>query len=112
MFSAGPIEVNKSPPELLEIEKLFGDKVKPGGTSSPDDCLPRHRVAIVIPFRDRPQHLQALLFNLHPMLLRQQIDYQIFIVEQEGINKNVYIIYSCLQFEHENSFDFWANNYL
>lgn len=65
------------------MEKTFTD-VKPGGRGYPTDCLARYRVAIIIPFRDRPQHLQTLLYNLHPMLLRQQIDYQIFIVEQKG----------------------------
>ncbi|XP_017886453.1 beta-1,4-N-acetylgalactosaminyltransferase bre-4-like isoform X1 [Ceratina calcarata] len=79
----GPLAVSKSPPELSVIEKTFTE-VQPGGRGCPTDCVPRHRVAIVIPYRDRPQHLQALLYNLHPMLLRQQIDYQIFIVEQKG----------------------------
>ncbi|XP_017789385.1 PREDICTED: beta-1,4-N-acetylgalactosaminyltransferase bre-4-like [Habropoda laboriosa] len=79
----GPLAVSKSPPELAAIEKAFTE-VKPGGRGYPSDCIARYRVAIVIPFRDRPQHLQALLYNLHPMLLRQQIDYQIFVVEQQG----------------------------
>ncbi|XP_076626299.1 beta-1,4-N-acetylgalactosaminyltransferase bre-4 [Colletes latitarsis] len=79
----GPLAVTKSPPELSVIEKAFTD-VKPGGRGYPADCVARHRVAIIIPFRDRPQHLQALLYNLHPMLLRQQIDYQIFVIEQKG----------------------------
>ncbi|XP_029046178.1 beta-1,4-N-acetylgalactosaminyltransferase bre-4-like [Osmia bicornis bicornis] len=79
----GPLAVSKSPPEMSVMEKTLTD-VKPGGRGYPTDCLARYRVAIVIPFRDRPQHLQTLLYNLHPMLLRQQIDYQIFIVEQKG----------------------------
>ncbi|XP_076673870.1 beta-1,4-N-acetylgalactosaminyltransferase bre-4 [Andrena cerasifolii] len=79
----GPLAVSKSPPELSVIEKSLTD-VKPGGRGYPADCVARHRVALVIPFRDRPQHLQALLYNLHPMLLRQQIDYQVFVVEQKG----------------------------
>ncbi|XP_063974288.1 beta-1,4-N-acetylgalactosaminyltransferase bre-4-like [Diachasmimorpha longicaudata] len=79
----GPLTVNKNPPEVLKMEKeLTG--VETGGRGWPSHCTPRHRVAIIIPFRDRPQHLQTLLYNLHPMLLRQQISYQIFIVEQEG----------------------------
>jgi len=65
------------------MEKSFVE-VKAGGTGRPADCVARHRVAIIIPFRDRPQHLQTLLYNLHPILLRQQIDYQIFVIEQEG----------------------------
>lgn len=79
----GPVAVSKNPPEMSVMEKKF-EEVKPGGRGCPTDCVARHRVAIIIPFRDRPQHLQALLFNLHPILLRQQIDYQIFVVEQEG----------------------------
>ncbi|XP_076387031.1 beta-1,4-N-acetylgalactosaminyltransferase bre-4 [Megachile rotundata] len=79
----GPLAVSKSPPEMSQMEKQFSE-VKPGGRGYPSDCLARYRVAIIVPFRDRPQHLQALLYNLHPMLLRQQIDYQIFIVEQKG----------------------------
>ncbi|XP_014298004.1 beta-1,4-N-acetylgalactosaminyltransferase bre-4-like [Microplitis mediator] len=80
---AGPLVVNKNPPELSVIEMKLTD-VKPGGKGSPENCKPRYKVAIIIPYRDRPQHLQTLLYNLHPMLLKQQIDYQIFIVEQEG----------------------------
>lgn len=83
LFAVGPLAVNKSPPELAAMEKSFTE-VKPGGRGWPADCTARHRVAIVVPFRDRPQHLQALLYNLHPMLIRQQIDYQIFVVEQKG----------------------------
>jgi len=65
------------------MERSFVE-VKAGGKGHPADCIARHRVAIIIPFRDRPQHLQTLLYNLHPILLRQQIDYQIFVIEQEG----------------------------
>ncbi|XP_003486181.1 beta-1,4-N-acetylgalactosaminyltransferase bre-4 [Bombus impatiens] len=79
----GPLTVIKSPPELAEMEKTFTE-VKPGGKGCPANCTARHRVAIIIPFRDRLIHLQALLYNLHPMLLRQQIDYQIFVIEQKG----------------------------
>ncbi|XP_012349074.1 beta-1,4-N-acetylgalactosaminyltransferase bre-4 [Apis florea] len=79
----GPLTVSKSPPELEVMEKTFTE-VKPGGKGCPANCTARHRVAIIIPFRDRPKHLQTLLYNLHPMLLRQQIDYQIFVIEQKG----------------------------
>lgn len=83
LFPVGPVIVSKSPPSLSEMEKSLLE-VKAGGIGRPADCVARHRVAIIIPFRDRPQHLQTLLYNLHPVLLRQQIDYQIFVVEQEG----------------------------
>lgn len=85
LFAVGPLTVSKSPPELEVMEKTFTE-VKPGGKGCPTNCTARHRVAIIIPFRDRPKHLQTLLYNLHPMLLRQQIDYQIFVIEQKGEN--------------------------
>ncbi|KAJ8680866.1 hypothetical protein QAD02_016653 [Eretmocerus hayati] len=79
----GPLAVSKTPPNLQAMEKAFA-RVKQGGRGAPDECQSRYRVAIVIPFRDRFKHLMTLLYNLHPILLRQQIDYQIFVVEQDG----------------------------
>ncbi|KAL7287863.1 hypothetical protein TKK_0017928 [Trichogramma kaykai] len=79
----GPIAVSKSPPDLSAMEKAFA-RVKQGGRGAPVECRARYRVAIVVPFRDRFPHLMTLLYNLHPLLLRQQLDYQIFVVEQEG----------------------------
>lgn len=72
-------------PELsiMENMELFAD-MKPGGQGCPTNCIARHRVAIIVPFRDRRLHLQIFLYNLHPLLLRQQIDYQIFVIEQNG----------------------------
>ncbi|CAL1527173.1 unnamed protein product [Lymnaea stagnalis] len=54
----------------------------PGGRYKPPDCTARHRVAIVIPYRNREEHLKILLRNLHPMLARQQLDYGIFVIDQ------------------------------
>uniref|UniRef100_A0A0B7A0Q6 Beta-1,4-galactosyltransferase n=1 Tax=Arion vulgaris TaxID=1028688 RepID=A0A0B7A0Q6_9EUPU len=57
-------------------------ELKPGGRYKPSDCVSRHRVAIIIPFRNREEHLMILLKNLIPMLSRQQLDYGIFVIEQ------------------------------
>ena len=54
----------------------------PGGVGRPHDCIARHRVAVVVPYRDRREHLNILLSHLHPMLQRQQLDYRIYVVEQ------------------------------
>lgn len=78
----GPIEIDTQPEYLENVEKRFADKITLGGRYKPSDCRARDRVAIVIPFRDRKQHLPVLLKNLHPFLMKQQIDYGIFIVEQ------------------------------
>lgn len=80
----GPIEVDTQPEFLENVEKRFADKITLGGRFKPSDCRARDRVAIVIPYRDRKQHVPIILKNLHSFLMRQQIDYGIFIVEQSS----------------------------
>ncbi|KAK7485979.1 hypothetical protein BaRGS_00022731 [Batillaria attramentaria] len=55
--------------------------LEPGGHYHPPDCRARHRVAIIVPYRNRLQHLHALLHHLHPILRRQLLDYFILVVE-------------------------------
>lgn len=81
LFVVGPLKVLLNPPPYQELEALYND-LKPGGRFSPSECIPRHRVAIIIPYRDREEHLRTLLYNLHPILMRQQIDYGIFVIEE------------------------------
>ncbi|KFM80764.1 Beta-1,4-N-acetylgalactosaminyltransferase bre-4, partial [Stegodyphus mimosarum] len=62
------------------------------GSWTPRDCAPRHRVAVIIPYRDRLEHLTTLLHTLHPLLQRQLIEYRVYVVEQFGndtFNKGV-----------------------
>jgi hypothetical protein len=40
------------------------------------------QIAIIIPYRDRHEHLITLLYYLHPILQRQQLDYKIYVTEQ------------------------------
>lgn len=55
-----------------------------GGSWSPPAslCSPRYRVAIIIPYRDRKEHLSLLLAHLHPLLQLQLLSYTIYVVEQ------------------------------
>lgn len=78
----GPIQVDTSSQNLESVEKLLSTQVQSGGRYKPKECRARDRVGIVIPYRDRKQHLPILLKNLHPFLIKQQIDYGIFLVEQ------------------------------
>lgn len=71
--AAGQIDAHK-------VRQLL--QVKPGGQWSPNDCRPGHRVAIIIPYRDRERNLAVFLYNMHPFLQRQLINYTIFVVEQ------------------------------
>ncbi|XP_019624978.1 PREDICTED: beta-1,4-N-acetylgalactosaminyltransferase bre-4-like [Branchiostoma belcheri] len=68
------------------LKKTTGENpdVRLGGKWRPPNCTARHKVAIVIPFRDRETHLRVLLRHLHPILQRQQLDYGVYVVEQYG----------------------------
>ena len=66
--------------------------VHSGGTWQPTNCRARHRVAVIIPYRDREHHLIILLAHLHPMLQRQQLHYTIFVVEQVSTSKCSFIL--------------------
>ncbi|XP_045451475.1 beta-1,4-N-acetylgalactosaminyltransferase bre-4-like [Melitaea cinxia] len=79
----GPVSVNKTEIELDEVEKKYPE-VQRGGFYAPPNCSARHKVAIIVPYRDRQQHLAIFLKHMHPFLMKQQIEYGIFIVEQEG----------------------------
>lgn len=69
--------------DLNEIARV-NTHLLPGGKWEPTDCEAWQRVAIIVPYRDRRQHLRILLNRLHPMLRQQKIAYQIFVVEQAG----------------------------
>ena len=55
--------------------------LKKGGQSSPDKCLSRHKVAIIVPYRNREMNLMIFLRHMHPFLMKQNIDYGIYIIE-------------------------------
>lgn len=66
---------------MEKLEALFPE-LEPGGRFRPKNCIARHKVAIIIPYRDREEHLKIFLQNMHPMLQRQQLDYGIYIIEE------------------------------
>ena len=55
-----------------------------GGSWRPKDCVARNRVAVLVPYRDRPEHLRIFLNNMHSYFQKQQLDYRIYIIEQVG----------------------------
>jgi len=52
------------------LEYLF---IRNGGENSPKTCIPRSRVAIIVPYRNRENILVAFLRHIHPFLIHQQI---------------------------------------
>lgn len=55
-----------------------------GGVHTEKDCIARQKVALIVPYRDREQHLRILLRNLHPFLQVQHLEYGVFVIEQYG----------------------------
>lgn len=71
-------------PDTFEKTLSENPQLTDGGHGKPPDCLARHKVAIIIPYRDRMEHLRYFVEYMHPILSRQQVDYQIFIINQFG----------------------------
>lgn len=81
-FTVGRINVSAiEAPSVGELE-LQHKELDIGGSWRPASCKARHRVAIIVPFRDREEHLRTLLNLLHPMLQRQLLHYTVFVAEQ------------------------------
>ncbi|XP_005177108.1 beta-1,4-N-acetylgalactosaminyltransferase bre-4 isoform X1 [Musca domestica] len=79
---SSPFVPNITLESLDVINDQLGPLLEPGGAFKPKDCIARHHVAIVVPFRDRYAHLSIFLRNIHKFLMQQRIAYRIFIIEQ------------------------------
>ncbi|XP_037506388.1 beta-1,4-N-acetylgalactosaminyltransferase bre-4 [Rhipicephalus sanguineus] len=77
------LKIRRLGPPLAVLENAM-PHVMPGGRWFPTECTARHRVALVVPYRDRLSNLQAFLQHMHPFLQNQQLDYGIYLVEQNG----------------------------
>ena len=76
------IPVNTSKASIADTEHYLSYlSIRPGGLNSPNVCKSRHRVAIIVPYRNREHNLVMFLRHMHPFLNKQQIDYGIFLVE-------------------------------
>ncbi|XP_026321702.1 beta-1,4-N-acetylgalactosaminyltransferase bre-4-like [Hyposmocoma kahamanoa] len=79
----GPVQLNKSKVSLEYVNTKYPE-VGPGGMYAPPNCTARHKVAIIVPYRNREEHLGIFLNHMHPFLMKQQLEYGIFIIEQGG----------------------------
>ncbi|CAF1305616.1 unnamed protein product [Rotaria sordida] len=66
------------------IEKHSGKDLYPGGHYIPKGCRTEQRLALILCYRNREQHLKMFLNNLHPFLQKQKLDYTIIVVNQYG----------------------------
>lgn len=77
--------------DLQEYElEAVHTNIGPGGTWKPDECKAIHKVAVIIPYRDRKSHLTRLLDFLYPIMQKQRLDFKFIVTEQVSI---VYIIF-------------------
>ncbi|KAF6326966.1 beta-1,4-galactosyltransferase 1 [Rhinolophus ferrumequinum] len=80
----GPMLIEFNVPVDLTLLAKQNPEVKVGGRHAPKDCISPHKVAIIIPFRNRQEHLKYWLYYLHPILQRQQLDYGVYVINQAG----------------------------
>lgn len=69
---------------LEDVRTLFSSSLEAGGRFKPRDCVAKQKVAIIIPFRNRHEHLKHWLYYLHPILMRQEVDYGVYVINQDG----------------------------
>ncbi|KAM4554981.1 beta-1,4-galactosyltransferase 1 isoform 1-T2 [Odontesthes bonariensis] len=80
----GALRVEFGSAVSLEQIKKENPEVQMGGRYKPKDCQALQKVAIIIPFRKRDEHLKYWLYYLLPILKRQQLDYGVYIINQDG----------------------------
>ncbi|CAK6977252.1 beta-1%2C4-galactosyltransferase 1 isoform X1 [Scomber scombrus] len=80
----GPLRVEFNTPVNLEQIKKDNPNLQAGGRFRPAGCEALAKVAIIIPFRKRDEHLKYWLYYLHPILQRQQLDYGVYVINQDG----------------------------
>ncbi|XP_059182998.1 beta-1,4-galactosyltransferase 1-like [Centropristis striata] len=81
----GPLHVDfKTERNLDDVRKEIGVPLQEGGRYKPPDCIAKQKVAVIIAFRNRHEHLKHWLYYLHPILIRQQLDYTVYVINQDG----------------------------
>ncbi|KAG8442093.1 hypothetical protein GDO86_011040 [Hymenochirus boettgeri] len=85
-FMRGQISINMSEISLEDVYQMFPQDmdIGRGGHWKPTDCIPRWKVAVLIPFRNRHEHLPILFRHLIPMLQKQRLEFAFYVIEQTG----------------------------
>lgn len=89
-ISSCPIAQINEEIRQINVQKTVSSKqldlisrfVSLGGEWMPKHCVSQHHTAIIVCYRNRTEQLQAYLYNIHSFLQKQNIHYQIFVVEQ------------------------------
>lgn len=85
--AVGSLRVEFSMPVNLDQVKTENQELQEGGRFKPKGCIALQKVAIIIPFRKRDEHLKYWLYYLHPILQRQQLDYGVYVINQVSLSQ-------------------------
>ena len=69
---------------ISEIKREHPD-MESGGVWQPTHCQSRWRIALIIPLRDREEHLKIFIRNIIPFLKKQEAHFTIFAIEEVSI---------------------------
>ena len=85
------INVGMRHPSIIKEALSWSDlnkqvkNVKTGGYFIPGNGIePVQKVALVIPVRNRDEHLRIFLSHIHPFLQNQNLEYKVYVVNQTG----------------------------
>ncbi len=76
------VSVERTMYNYQELEARHNATIHPGGHWFPTICQADQRLAIIICYRKREEHLKMFLNHIHPFLQQQQLDYTVFVVNQ------------------------------
>ena len=82
----GRISLNMAILPLSQVAAKLQARDGQGGEGKPSNCTSNHEVAVIVPYRERPAQLSVFLSNIHPMLIKQQLHYRIYLVNQTDSN--------------------------
>ena len=63
------------------MKNSFSD-LSSGGEYTPSTCSNPDQVAIIVPYRNRTDNLKVFIQYMHPFLMRQNIHYKIYVINQ------------------------------
>lgn len=68
---------------LIDLESIMKSyNIKIGGKWDPEtECVPEFKIAFIIPYRYRLNNLKIFLLNMHPILMKQKLNYGIYLIE-------------------------------
>jgi len=79
--SKGRIPIDITVPSFHTLE-VNNPNLLPGGHYLPPNCTATCKIAVVVPYRNRPDQLKVFLQHIHPFLARQTVQYTIYVANQ------------------------------